>query len=110
MSTSARGITATSPTASVPATPTTPSGRNTASAIIAAAAAIIADAVFLPVGVVGVAGTEAVGDVAVIPRALVDIVDHQVDRRAGGRALEGAGEDLDLVGLLALRRIARLAR
>src|SRR5207249_484040 len=32
----------------------------------AAAAAIVADAVFLPVGVVGVAGAEAVGDVAVI--------------------------------------------
>ncbi len=75
----------------------------------AAAAAIVADAVFLPVGIVSVAGAEAVGDVAVVARALVDIVDHQVDRRPGGRALEGPGEDLDLIGLLALRRIARLA-
>ncbi len=52
---------------------------------------------------------EAVGDVAVVPRALVDVIDREVDRRAGGLALEGAGEDLDLVGLLPLRRVARLA-
>src|SRR5215212_4830372 len=40
MSTSARRITAISPTGSGPATPTTPTGKNTASATIAAAGAL----------------------------------------------------------------------
>src|SRR5437762_7911937 len=54
-------------------------------------------------------GPEAVGDVTVILRALIDIVDHQLDRRAGGLPLEDAGQDLDLVRLAPLRRVARLA-
>jgi hypothetical protein len=53
---------------------------------------------------------KAVGNVAVVARALVDIVDHQLDRRAGGLALEHAGQDLHLVRLAPLRRVARLAR
>ena len=53
---------------------------------------------------------EPVGDVAVVLRALIDVLDQQLDRRAGGLALEHAGQDLDLVGLLPLRRVARLAR
>src|SRR5207247_7942822 len=72
--------------------------------------AVIPDAVFLPVGVVGVARPEAVGDVAVILRALIDIVDHQLDRRAGSLALEHAGQDLYFIGFPPLRRVARLAR
>ena len=50
----------------------------------AAAAAIIADAVLGPVGVVGVAGPELVRDVAVVLGALIDVLDHQRDRRARG--------------------------
>jgi hypothetical protein len=45
-----------------------------------AAAAIVADAVFLPVGDVGMAGAELLGDVAVILRPLVGVADHQLDR------------------------------
>ena len=81
-----------------------------------AAAAIVAHAVFDVIGVVGVAGPILVPDVGIILRALVDIVDHQPDRRAGrhlraGRLVdEHAGEDPDLVGLLPLRGEARLAR
>ena len=40
-----------------------------------AAAAVVARAVFVPVGIVGVAGTEAGGDVAVVFTALVGIAD-----------------------------------
>src|SRR5437764_1332394 len=65
----------------------------------AAAAAIVADAVLGPVGVVGVPRAEAVLDLAVILGALVLVLDQQADRRAGGQALEHAGEDLDPVGL-----------
>jgi hypothetical protein len=57
-----------------------------------------------------VAGAETVGDVAVVARALIDILDHQLDRRAGRYALKGPGQDLDLIRLLPLRRVARLAR
>ena len=56
------------------------------------------------------AGAETVGDLAVIARALVHVLDHQPDRRAGGQALEHARQDADLVGLLALRGEFRLAR
>ena len=49
----------------------------------APAAAIVADAVLGPVGVVGVAGAELVLDVGIILTALVDVVDDQRDRRAG---------------------------
>ncbi len=61
------------------------------------------------------AGAEGVANVAVVLGALVDILDQHHDGRAGGdlarRALvlEDAGQDLDLIGLLALRGEARLA-
>jgi hypothetical protein len=41
------------------------------------AAAIVAETVFLPVGVVGMAGAEGLGDVAVILAALVLVADQQ---------------------------------
>ena len=49
----------------------------------AAAAAIIVDAVFDVVGVAGVAGPVLVLDLGIVLRALIDILDHQHDRRAG---------------------------
>src|SRR5262249_49197379 len=81
----------------------------------AAAAAIVAQTVFRLVGEVGVAGTELVADVGIVLGALIGIVDHQRNRRAGGdrtgHALigEGAREDADLVLLAALGGEARLA-
>src|SRR6185437_14048957 len=75
----------------------------------AATAAIIADAVFGPIGVIGVAGTETVLDGLIIARALVFVLDQETDRRAGGLALEHAGQDLHLIGFLPLRREAILA-
>jgi len=48
------------------------------------AAAIVADAVLGEIGVVGVAGAEGGGDLRIVARALVDVVDDQRDRRAGG--------------------------
>ena len=74
-----------------------------------AAAAVVADAVLLPVGVVGVPGTERVGDARVILAALILVADQERDRRAGRPALEHAGQDLDGVGLAALRHVARRA-
>ena len=62
------------------------------------------------------AGPVAVADLGIILRALVDVLDHQRDRRAGrdlpARALvrEHAGEDAHLVRLAPLRGEARLAR
>ena len=67
-----------------------------------AAAARVAQAVLLPVGVVGVTGAKALRDVAVVLAALVLVADQQADRRAGGVALVDAGQDLHLVGLLPL--------
>jgi hypothetical protein len=50
----------------------------------ATAAAIVAHAVFHVIGKVGMAGPVAVGDVAVILRPSVDIVDDQGDGRSRG--------------------------
>src|SRR5437016_2989592 len=83
---------------------------------LTAAAAIIADAVFGVVGVIGVPGPVLVLDVGIIPRALVDILDDERNRRSRGHLLAGrfvdqdAGEDFHLVRFAALRRETRLAR
>ena len=74
-----------------------------------ATAARVADAVFLPVGVVGMAGTERVGEFVVVLRARVDIADQQRDRRAGGAAFVDAGQNLDRIRLMALGRVATRA-
>ena len=61
------------------------------------------------------AGPVEVADLRIVLGALVDILDDERDRRAGGHLLadalvdEDAGEDLHLVGLAALRGEARLA-
>src|SRR5580658_10441337 len=72
-----------------------------------AAAAVIANAVFLPVRVVRVAGTEAVGNFCVVLAALVFVAYQQCDRRAGGLALEHAGENFDAIAFAPLRDVAR---
>ena len=73
----------------------------------ASAAARVAEAVFLRVGVVGVAGAEGLGDVAVVLAALVFVADQQRDRRAGGLAFVHAGEDFHRIGFAALGDVAR---
>ena len=60
----------------------------------ASAAAVVAKAVFLLVGVVGVAGTEAILDLLVVARARVGVLDQDADGRARGPAFEHAGQDL----------------
>ena len=74
-----------------------------------AAAAIVPDPVFLPVSDVGVSGAEFLGDIAIVFRALIGVFDHQLNRRAGRDALECAGQNLNRVGLAALRRVFILA-
>src|SRR5690606_24120315 len=68
----------------------------------ASAAAIVAEAVLGVVGIVGMARPVRLGDFGVILGTVVDVLDHQADRRAGGLAFERAREDADLVRLLAL--------
>ena len=76
-----------------------------------AAAAIVADAVFQLIGEVGMARAEAAGDIAVVLRTLIDILDRQ--RRSGVPVvipLEDAGQDSHLVRFLPLGGEARLTR
>ena len=56
-----------------------------------ATAAIVADAVFVPIGVVGMARAELLGDVAVVAAALVGVADEEGDGRAGGAPFKHAG-------------------
>src|SRR5690606_32950755 len=71
------------------------------------AAAIVAQAVLVQVGVVGVTGAEAILDLVVVARALVLVFDQQPDGRTGGAALEHPGQDAHLIGFLALAGVAR---
>ena len=66
----------------------------------------IANAVLLPVGVIGVAGPELLRDLTVVFAALVGVLDQQRDRGAGGLALVDATQDLHRVRLAALRHVA----
>ena len=74
---------------------------------LSSAAAIVANAVFLPVRVIGVAGSKRVGDVCVVFAARVLIANQKRDRRAGRAAFEYAGEDFNGVRFAALRYVAR---
>src|SRR6185437_16754542 len=82
----------------------------------AAAAAIVADAVFRLVGEIGMAGPVLFFNLAVVLAALVDVVDVDADRRprrhlaAAALVEHDAGEDARLVGLAALRGEARGSR
>src|SRR6185437_2487898 len=74
------------------------------------AAAVVAQAVFLLIGVVRVPGPEAVLDLLVIARTRVGILDQEADRRAGGLSVEDTREDADLVAFTALADELRSAR
>jgi hypothetical protein len=69
----------------------------------------VTNAVFVPVGVVGMPWAEGLNsDVAVILAALVgDCESSKCNRCAGGLALVDTREDLDRIGLVALRHVAR---
>jgi hypothetical protein len=83
---------------------------------LAAATAIIAQAVLHVVRIIGMARPIFVFDVGIILRALIDIVDDERDWRTG-RDLQSrlfvqkdTGQDPDRIGFLPLSREARLAR
>jgi len=73
----------------------------------APAAAVVAQPVFLPVRVVRVSRAKRVGQGGVVFRALILVSDQEADRGARRLPFENAGEDLDAVGFLALRHVAR---
>jgi hypothetical protein len=54
--------------------------------------------------------TEHVDEIVVILRARVGVADQERDRRAGRRAFVEARQNFDVVGLAALRGVARFAR
>lgn len=70
---------------------------------------MIAETIFLCVGVIGMPGAERLGDIAVVFAALVFVAYQQRDRRAGSLAFEDAGEDFDGVRFAALRDVTRSA-
>src|SRR5262249_46308852 len=71
------------------------------------ATTVVAAAVFHQIRVVRMAGTELVLEGLVVLRLGVGVLDQEADGRAGGPALEHAGEDLHRVRLVALRGVAR---
>ena len=71
---------------------------------------MIAQAVFLQIRVIGVTGAKLVHDVAVILRALILVVNDQRDGRAGGFALEHAGENFHFIIFAPLRSVTRGTR
>src|SRR5690606_26764733 len=76
----------------------------------AAAATIVADAVFVVVGVIRVGRTEQVLDGRVVLGLLDGVEKQQIDRLVSDAPLVYAGEDLDFVWLLTLGGVAAGAR
>ena len=76
----------------------------------APAAAVVANAVFLPVRVVGVAGAKRFGDRRVVLAARILVPDQERDRRSRGPSFEHARQYFDRVGFAALRHMPRRAR
>ena len=68
----------------------------------ASAAAVVAKAVLLLVGIVGMPGAKPILDLLVVSRALIFVFHQQTDRRAGGLALEHAGQYAHRIRLAAL--------
>ena len=62
----------------------------------------VADAVLLPIGVVGMSRAKQFGDLAVVLAASIDVADEQSDRRPSRLALEDAGENLHRIRLAPL--------
>ena len=65
----------------------------------AAAAAVVARAVFLLVAVVGMTRAELLLDIAVVLGTLIGVFDQQANGRTRGLALEDAGENFHRIGL-----------
>src|SRR5579862_8436623 len=63
----------------------------------APAAAVVAEAVLVLVGIVRVPGAETVLDLVVVARARVSVLDEDADRRAGGSSLEHTRQDTHLI-------------
>ena len=79
------------------------------------AAAIVANAVFDVIGIIGMTGTILTGNFAIILRALIGVLDHHRNRRASRRhghaivAQKNTGKHANLIRFAALRRIFGLA-
>src|ERR1700733_9067174 len=68
----------------------------------ASAAAVVAHAVFVLVGIVGVTGAEAVADLLVVARARIGVLDEDADRSAGRVPFKHPREDAHRIALTAL--------
>src|SRR5690606_9813814 len=74
-----------------------------------AAATMIAMAVFAPIRVIGVPGSEHLPEIVVLGRVNVRVIRDHGNRGAGGDALIHTGEDLGAIPLVARRRDLALA-
>ena len=70
------------------------------------AAPVVADAVLLPVGVIGMARAERVDQISVVFTSCIFIADQQRNRCAGRLTFKDAGQDFDPVGFLPLGHVA----
>ena len=73
----------------------------------APASAMVTNAIFLPIGIVCVAGPERIDQIAIVPAAGIFVPDEERDGCTGGLAFEDTGKDLDRIGFLPLRDVAR---
>src|SRR5207244_9031941 len=73
---------------------------------LASAAAIVADAILLPIGVVGMSRTERVRNGRVVLAAWILVANEQGDRRTGGPTFEHTRENFHGIGLAPLRDVA----
>lgn len=58
---------------------------------------MVTNAIFGKIGVVGVGRAENIGNIVIILRMLVGVLDHEADGRTRGLATKNTAEQLDLV-------------
>jgi hypothetical protein len=67
---------------------------------------MVANAIFLPVCIVRVAGPKGIDQITVVSAAGVFVPDEEGDGSAGGLAFKNTGKDFDGIGFLPLRDVA----
>ena len=63
---------------------------------------MVPQAVFLPIGVIGMTGPKATADLVIVPGSGILVLDQQRDGRTRGLAFKHAGENLHVVRLAPL--------
>jgi hypothetical protein len=67
---------------------------------------MVTNAIFLPIGIVRVAGPKGIDQITIVSAAGIFVPDEEGDGSAGGLAFKDTGKDFDGIGFLSLSHMA----